>query len=751
MTSELAVDPAHVSIALESIDGDTFEAFAQSFYSAIRGTDYVPLGGMHDGGAEGFVVFASKLDVAAGSPVHFMQASVQQDPRKKIRKTVKRLREFGREPESVTYFTSLVVRNIDNEEFDLGKELDVSLRIRDRKYIESHINDSIATRVAFHTHLAPKLTYLRSAGQAAILAHSDHVTSPDAYVFLRQELERQKGNTSLIDAVIDSLALYGLEGSDPDAGKLMSQDQVRARICEAVPSAEQIVSVSRLNDRLQKMAGKDYPGGRAVRWHKKENLYSLPFETRQRLEAENTEDMALHVEVRDGLVRRIEEAYGGQLDAKEIHQCADICMNAVAATFEREGISFSHFLTRKPDAGGAVTIEETVDALIHERGVSPEHQVVVHEAAMQALNGCFYGSTEAERLYLSKLSQTYAILFTLQSEPRLVEYFQEMTGNFYLYVGSDVIVRALSERHVVHENRMTRIMLRMAREAGATLVLTEPVLDEVLHHMRASDTQFRNEFEKREAHLKVDITRHIDKILIRAYFYARFLPEKHVNPPKSWQGYIQQFLDYADLHKPAGKSDLRAYLQGEFGFDYVTRNDLEAMVDEAERHELAERFMEVKSKDVLAKNDALMTLGVYGRREERGESGKGSEFGYRTWWLTGESHIIKPAAELVAKKEDKRFMMRPEFLLNFIALAPSAAQVRETYRKVFPSLQGIRLGKRMSEDAFHQLMDDVDAAAELEDGRRQAEMNKISDRLKGDFAKKYTRSIDQGEERVTTR
>lgn len=180
MASELAVDPTHVSIALESIDGDTFEAFAQSFYSAIRGTDYVPLGGMHDGGAEGFVVFASKLDVAAGSPVHFMQASVQQDPRKKIRKTVKRLREFGREPESVTYFTSLVVRNIDNEEFDLGKELDVSLRIRDRKYIESHINDSIATRVAFHTHLAPKLTYLRSAGQAPILAHSDHVTSPDA-------------------------------------------------------------------------------------------------------------------------------------------------------------------------------------------------------------------------------------------------------------------------------------------------------------------------------------------------------------------------------------------------------------------------------------------------------------------------------------------------------------------------------------------------------------------------------------------
>ncbi len=235
------VDTTLVTIALDRVSGDPFEAFAQEFFSAMRGTDYVPLGGMHDGGAEGYV---SKIELAAGKPKHFMQASVQQDFRKKIRATVKRLRQKGRDPEALTYLTSLVIRSIDDEESALGKELGVSLRIRDRNYIANHINDGPRTRASYWHHLESELAFLKSAGKAPILAHSEHVTSPEVFVFLRQELERREGNASLLDAVIDSLALYALEGTDPDKGVLRPIDEVRARIVEAIPSAEQIVSVA---------------------------------------------------------------------------------------------------------------------------------------------------------------------------------------------------------------------------------------------------------------------------------------------------------------------------------------------------------------------------------------------------------------------------------------------------------------------------------------------------------------------------
>ncbi len=48
------VDPREVEIALERIDGAAFEKFAQQFYGASKEPPYVPLGGVNDGGAEGF-------------------------------------------------------------------------------------------------------------------------------------------------------------------------------------------------------------------------------------------------------------------------------------------------------------------------------------------------------------------------------------------------------------------------------------------------------------------------------------------------------------------------------------------------------------------------------------------------------------------------------------------------------------------------------------------------------------------------
>jgi hypothetical protein len=43
-----------VTIALERVEGTPFEDFVQAFYPAVSGSTYVPLGGTHDGGADGF-------------------------------------------------------------------------------------------------------------------------------------------------------------------------------------------------------------------------------------------------------------------------------------------------------------------------------------------------------------------------------------------------------------------------------------------------------------------------------------------------------------------------------------------------------------------------------------------------------------------------------------------------------------------------------------------------------------------------
>lgn len=48
------IHPDLVKIALDRVTGTRFEDFGQPFWSALACASYVPLGGMHDGGADGF-------------------------------------------------------------------------------------------------------------------------------------------------------------------------------------------------------------------------------------------------------------------------------------------------------------------------------------------------------------------------------------------------------------------------------------------------------------------------------------------------------------------------------------------------------------------------------------------------------------------------------------------------------------------------------------------------------------------------
>jgi hypothetical protein len=61
--------------------------------------------------------------------------------------------------------------------------------------------------------------------------------------------------------------------------------------------------------------------------------------------------------------------------------------------------------------------------------------------------------------------------------------------------------------------------------------------------------------------------------------------------------------------------------------------------------------------------------------------------------------------------------MRPEFLLNFLSLSPSAEQVRKTYGNLFPNNLGIQFGHRLKEDVFHAVLHKVKEWADYEAGR----------------------------------
>ena len=109
------IDLKLFTVALREVPTDEFERFGQAFYGAIEGTSFVPLGGTGDGGADG--LFEQQ---GSSSRSRALQISKQADLKAKAKSTVQRLREFGRDPKSLTMLVSYNVQNLDTVEEELS-------------------------------------------------------------------------------------------------------------------------------------------------------------------------------------------------------------------------------------------------------------------------------------------------------------------------------------------------------------------------------------------------------------------------------------------------------------------------------------------------------------------------------------------------------------------------------------------------------------------------------------------------------
>lgn len=375
------------SIALERSDGVSFERFAQAFLSATLGREFVPLGGFKDGGADGFVVSEGT------ATEHFMQASIEENFASKIRRTVARLRETNRSVQRLTYVSNQVIRMVDREEESLSQELGVTVRIRDRKYICDHLNESPQAVAAFNSHLAQHLSFLANIGGATIIAGKSPIAARALCVFLGQEVERRQGKSSLLESVVDALILWALEGTDPDQGIFLTRDQILARVEDTLPSAHHFIR-SEIDKRLSILSKKANRTGREINSHRDKG-YCLPFATREVARKENLEDESLRQRVTEVFRARAEEQGTPQGFAALV---AEACHKTLQETFYRQGIELAGFIKGSVDAQEiAPTIQDNLRTIVDEMRVGPTDGPLVEEAALKVLRKTFYESAEVER------------------------------------------------------------------------------------------------------------------------------------------------------------------------------------------------------------------------------------------------------------------------------------------------------------------------------------------------------------------
>lgn len=728
-----------------NVAGNKFESFAKRLFEIEHGHHFIPLGGVHDGGADG--VLLSGIRECLEEPNTFAQfsATKEDSAQSKIDGTVVALQKAGRAPVQIIYATSERLPKQDRIVAHIFKKYKILAAIRDLEWIESLVNRSNAANEAFHQAFAIEINALSKAATPLLGKVNEFVSDPTIFAYLNHQLTDRFSQDKLHKPLVDALIFWSLRDTDPDSSppRLLKRIELANKLSGVFPNAKNVI-LPHLEGRLVELTKKRAGEIERLRYYRKEDAFCLPFEMREELAADALSEVQAQEEFEAAILSRLADL-APKISADESKLCCHLVFDAVHLYFVDQGLVLAAFLEKKLeslDVTDQVLEEELRKALSGRPGIKPGNiSPDGFGSSLRALRGIFYEPTESERRYLGYLSRTSMLFYTLQASPKIIDFFNNMAGKYRLLVGTDLLIKALAESYLPDHQRQVTNLLKIAVELGSSLVLSEPVLNEVLTHIHAVDLEFRNHYAAREPFLDSSSVAHCNRILIRTYFHSKGKP----GGPKSWGHLVNSILDPAALRVKSIKAyeDLTSFLTQRFRMKWESSDELRRGVDMRSVDELAQRLIEARpdKNEELSRNDALMAHAVYAERSKGNEAALHDGFGFRTWWLTKEVTVLKMTGALVVDRGGVPYIMRPEFLLNFVALAPKAASVRDQFRDLLPTTVGLQLGNHLTTAAMDNLLSGVEDWASYPQERISTMMADKANKLMHDRFKLYIHNL----------
>jgi hypothetical protein len=624
---------------------------------------------------------------------------------------------------------------LDLLEDSLSAELGFVIRIKDWNALLQLVNYNRHTLAAFKNEFRHEIFDLTAHAEQLRNAKNEFAADPSVYVFLQYENKERLSKGGLVIPVVDALIYWTLRETDPDKAVMLSRAEIKTRIQGLFPGAASNLLPS-VDDRLKLLATKGGGGEQRVRHYPKEDSFCLPYNMRSELAAKSAEEAALFSSVRESLIDRAKTT-----GAASPAQVALVCERAIYRYFHDQGLILAAFLEKRLD-GISINdqvVEAELKAVIGEGEIGDQKS---YAAALSILRIVFYTPNEVEAVFLKRLSRTSLLLFSLKHCPSLIEYFNQLSGEFRLLVGTDILVKALSETFLPAEDRHVTNLLKVARAFGAHLILTEPVLRELFTHLHAAYLEFRNHYAASEQYITAALASQCDRILIRTYFYAKLF-RKQVT---GWKAFINRFVDPDELERKSekGAMGLQGFICKTFDLEFMTKEETSSGVDADATKRLATDLNQryAQKNEMLGENDAQMVLAVYAQRRSHKEQQKYDGFGLRTWWLTKETRVLKYTSTIVRESGGVPYIMRPEFLLNFLTLSPKGEEVDAAVLELLPSHVGLQIGQHLPENHMHQILDEIDTWKELSPERVTVIISDAVDRLKFDQFKRYQSNLD---------
>ncbi len=703
------VDYKLANLALREVSWQDFEKFVHVLCPVKFGEEYIPLGGSNDGGADGCM--GEGICESKNKPERFIQISMQKDHRGKILASVKRIKAVGRNIRQLIYISSRVVNRVDLLEQELSDETGVNIKIRDREWIVSKINDDDRIIQAFNSYLMRHVDYLINAGTERIAATLEEGFNNRAiYVFLSQEVERREPNGTLIESIADSCIFWALQETNPDEDKFLTKEQICEKIYETLPAAKNLIN-NNIAGRLDVLRLKGSERGREVNYHPDGEKYCLPHKTRKAIKQKDSVDELLRLKVKDKFEEEAHiliEKYGYEIDVVKV---AELMLDIIHEMVKEHGMDFAAFVNGE-DTDMQSNISSTlIDNFCALNRVKKQE---VEEIIYPALNNQLSVPAPDVKEYYGKLSRIYALLFSLKADINVAKYLDSMSSEFRLYVGTDIIVKALSERYFKGDDKVACNMLDVMNRHESKLILAEPVLEELVAHLYSTNNIYDSNREEVEVFKNISC---VNKELIHAYFNAKNNENLASNKrPKNWADFIAQFCDYESVkhgNKIKCKNDLKMYLIDKFNMIYIDNEQVDRLCNNDDVNNLAAIIYERKGSMILSRSDARIIMSVYGERASMSINSKSNVFGYKTWWLTQETGILHSTVDLV-RKNGTEYIMKPEFILNMIVYRPSVDDVRKSYDKVISSTLFMKLANRMRDEPHDNLIGKIKEASSVE-------------------------------------
>lgn len=709
------VDPKAFEFALARIeDGFVFEKFGQDFLAKLLTYSFVPVGGLKDRGIDGFEHTFHRTGYERG----IYQLSIEQDPVGKLRRSLQKLRENNISFDQFYFVTNQSFPDKDKAVDEFYGEFGKPVIIYDVDWFTARVNNNAGTQLAYHTFVESYLHEFNKPGKSYVVG--DLINDPRLFVFLRQQWDEKRKDLGLDKILADTLILYALEDTDPDAGRLKSKEEIRSDIAKLIKFEPKLINTL-IDQRLDVLTQRP----RRVNYHNSVDKYCLPYETRLEIQNRNLRDAAIYASFRAGLEAKL-KGYLAEADVR-VSDCAGLMEAAINQLFYQQGLEFTNFVLHgENNAAFEKRLPDILAKTVDESSVVLKNKEAVKNALLITVRDIVYNGSRDEKEFLRRLSNTYMMLFLLQCDPKLATFFTGMASKLNVYVCTSILIPALSEIYLEPYNQRHWNLLKGAYNAGAKLIVNETIIGELAGHFRMFKERYAEFYEAHEELYLGDELQilYIPDIMIRAYFYAKM--RGHV-------GTFDQFLDrFVTPTLDHAEDELTEWLKEEFGIRFVTDASVGVQLEAGEEASLQEKLRDAKHSQRKAQNDARVILTIYALRKMRNESDAAGIFGFQTWWLSKDTSTQRAVIEVFKDKYRVSCYIRPDFLYNYISLSPTQSDVDAVYQELFPSLLGVNISFHLPAEVTTFVQEKTREHAGKNPARLKAILRQLAERLKVD-------------------